>query len=164
MNALHIAAYNGNAEAVRALLDAGVDPDEEDKDGLTALYWCCFQGLVGDQVPVAEALLDAGCDPNISRTGCVDTPLTAAIASGNAELVALLLERGASPNVLTGQGVSPLMVAGREGSEGLVDLLLRYGANRDIRCEGFTASDYARSYGHDQLGLFIDEWGTEKPS
>lgn len=160
---LHVAAYNADLEAVRAILSVGQDLHVKDNDGHTALYWCCFRGLVGDQLPVAATLLDAGADPDAMPNGDVHTPLTAAIQSGNVELVRLLLERGASPNFQTSQGVSPLMAAAREGCESIVLLLLGRGATRDARCEGFSASDYARHYGHDGIARTIDEWQIGTP-
>jgi ankyrin repeat protein len=163
MSELHVAAYNADVDAVRALLNAREDPDSKDKDGYTPLYWCCFRGLVGDQLPVARALLDAGADPDVVPNGAVDTPLTTAIQSGNTALVRLLLERGASPNFVTSQGVSPLMAAGREGSGSIARVLLEHGASRDTRCEGFSASDYARHYGHDTVARLIETWESTEP-
>jgi ankyrin repeat protein len=155
---LHSAAYNADHDAVLDLLRTGHDPNGRDDRGCTALYWCCFRGSVGNQIPVASALLDGGASPDVVPHGEVDTALTAAIQSSNTALVRLLLERGASPDLVTSQGVTPLMAAAREGHEGVVRMLLERGASRDPRCEGFSAADYARQRGHKGVACFIDGW------
>jgi ankyrin repeat protein len=75
--------------------------------------------------------------------------LHAAVASRNAEAVALLLDRGADPNARQQVGYTPLMGAANAGREDLVDLLLRHGADRTlVNDEGKTAADIARERGH----------------
>ncbi|MCA9620170.1 MAG: ankyrin repeat domain-containing protein [Myxococcales bacterium] len=59
----------------------------------------------------------------------VDTPLTAAIVGGHADIVRRLLEQGADPDVTRVRGRSPLLLATRLGREEMVDLLLEAGAN-----------------------------------
>jgi ankyrin repeat protein len=87
---LHIAAFANNAEAARALLDAGADPNVVSRASfarVTPLGTCAFAGAID----VARVLLERGADPTISEDGRF-TPLDAALENGNEELAALLRE------------------------------------------------------------------------
>ena len=53
----------------------------------------------------------------------MSTPLTAAASSGHKEVVLLLLDRGADPNVATKAGLTPLKQAVRNGYRDVVKLL-----------------------------------------
>ena len=59
---LHFAAaFNGNPEVTRLLLDAGADANTQDTGGLTPLHLASrFRGYA----TVAQLLLDAGADVN----------------------------------------------------------------------------------------------------
>jgi hypothetical protein len=80
-------------------------------------------GLVhaGDQAGV-EAAMELGADPN-RQCGLGDTPLLRAVSFGNAEMVELLLARGADTRVEGRDGRSPLDVARAEGNHCLLRLL-----------------------------------------
>jgi ankyrin repeat protein len=97
-SALHVAAdwpgYFPNGPAVvRLLVAAGADPDATfGGDGETPLHWAASS----DDVDVADALLDAGADPE--RTGgsiAGGTPLDNAVGYGCWNVARLLVERGA---------------------------------------------------------------------
>lgn len=64
MNELHPAAYDGHPGWVQTCLLRGDPIDGRDTQGYTPLLWCCFRGLVGDQVAVASLLIKAGADLN----------------------------------------------------------------------------------------------------
>lgn len=85
-------ALSGEVAELRKLLDAGMTPDSKTAQGTTALM------LAARDINKVRLLLDRGADVNArSATGL--TPLM--IASryrGNAEVVRLLLKKGARPN------------------------------------------------------------------
>lgn len=58
--ALLIAASNGDAEIVRALLEGGAGPNEMNEDGITPLMGAAFKG----HREVVELLLAGGADPH----------------------------------------------------------------------------------------------------
>src|SRR3954452_21285009 len=92
---LHLAAFFGGAEAVRALLAAGADPDA-DADNVFKVHPIHSASAVGDHASV-RALLEAGATPNLRQQGGF-TPLHTAAHNGDAELATLLLEHGADPD------------------------------------------------------------------
>ena len=59
---------------------------------------------------VVKTLLQAGVDPNIA-----DNPLIVAIENGHFDIVFALLEFGANPDILDGNGKTPLMAASKSG-------------------------------------------------
>ena len=56
------------------------------------------------------------------------TPIYAAASKGHREVMKLLLNSGADPNIRTQAGWSPLMAVAQSGDLGLVNMLLHYGA------------------------------------
>ena len=91
---LHLAAFFGGPEAVKALLDMGADPnaDKDNTFGVHPIHSAC---AVRDHESV-RLLLEAGADPNVRQQGGF-TPLDAAAHHQDAELERLLREYGASP-------------------------------------------------------------------
>jgi ankyrin repeat protein len=90
--ALHYAAFFGTAEAAAALLEHGADPAAiaENEMRVQPLH----SAAAVDATETARLLLDAGADPNARQEGGF-RPIDAAAQSGNDELYALLVERGA---------------------------------------------------------------------
>jgi ankyrin repeat protein len=72
--------------------------------GLTALHFAARQGSMA----AARALVDGGVDVNIASPGDQASPLLVALINGHFDLAAYLLDQGASPNLLSDAGVSPL--------------------------------------------------------
>src|SRR5690242_4904637 len=83
---LMAAVRSGDAEAVRALLDEGADPEVSDEHGLPAL---CLAVTAYDG-PVAEALVEGGADPDrVLPDGT--TPLWRAIDGGSPAVFSAVL-------------------------------------------------------------------------
>jgi Ankyrin repeats (3 copies) len=91
------AARKGDAEAVKKLLDAGVDVNTKFRYGTTALSFACDRG----HLDVVKLLLDRGADVNVRDTFYMATPLTWAVSPQmgrkpqHSEIVRLLLAKGA---------------------------------------------------------------------
>lgn len=121
---LQHAAFEGDAAAVRRLLDKGVAIDALDPvAGRTALYWAILQQHAG----TALSLLGRGADPDL-KTRDGSTCLVQAARSGQEPVVAALLEGGADPNAQDRKGQTPLNVALSRRDEALADLLRQAGA------------------------------------
>ena len=146
--ALVLAIREGSTAVVQDLLaHPGTDLERKAVNGNTALMMAAFK-RDGDTV---RALLDKGA--KVNQPGW--TALHYAAASGDAAIAQLLIERGAKLDALSPRpsgAVTPLMMAAREGQDGIVRLLLAKGANAGLKnTEGFTAAQLAKQAGHDKL-------------
>lgn len=106
-------------ERLRFLLDAGLDPNQQEGDRPDLLVEACAAGSVGN----VRLLLERGVVPDASM-------LFEAADSGSAECVALLLDYGLDPNVTQFLGGTPLNNA---GSAEVVRVLLARGARLDAK-------------------------------
>lgn len=113
--ALMLATMFGDASAVRALLDAGANPNQTNTAGATALMWA-----IPDRDKV-RMLIGAGADVN-ARSGPGRTPLLiAAGVDGGADIVKVLLDKGANPNVTDGLKGLPVIFTGGGSASALIE-------------------------------------------
>ena len=89
---LHYNAISGRASIVRALLAAGVPPDLPEGNAY-ALSYAVRMGYDN----CAQALLEAGANPNLIPSKSGQSPLALACFHAMPKLVTVLLERGADP-------------------------------------------------------------------
>lgn len=124
------AAAEGDLARVRALLDAGTDPDTAHRYGATALTFASDKG----HTEVVRLLLERGADPDVQDTFYHQTPLGWALGKGHLEIAVLLVEHGA-----TGAEADALATAARAGHAGLARAVLErwkpYGYQRDVLLE-----------------------------
>ncbi|MBI2823819.1 MAG: PQQ-binding-like beta-propeller repeat protein [Planctomycetia bacterium] len=89
---LWAAVRNGDAGAIKALLDQGADVNRKNEIGMTALLIACSKG----QVDVIKLLVERGADVNARDGIWYQTPLSTAVGRGNAEVVEFLIDKGAA--------------------------------------------------------------------
>jgi ankyrin repeat protein len=93
--ALHYAAFFGSPVALRALVGAGADLEAPSRnEQLAPEARPLHSAVAAGRVDNAEALLQAGADPNARQHGGF-TPLMGAEQSGDFDLAELLIEHGA---------------------------------------------------------------------
>ncbi len=109
VTALMQAVNFGNLETVRALLDAGADPNTKDDGSSSLLIIAIRHNSSEESFEIFRALLAAGADPN-AKDHDGRTPLSYAIAKLKYhEVVKALLDAGADPNAISGYyGRTPL--------------------------------------------------------
>jgi ankyrin repeat protein len=112
MTALLYAARVGDLASARILVDAGADPYDTDARGVTAVALAAW--AVGVRTLREQGLSDDALG-----------------------LVAFLLERGADPNIPTGE-FDPLHVAIMDQHEEMIALLLEHGADVNAPLRGWT--------------------------
>ncbi|CAM9386119.1 unnamed protein product, partial [Ectocarpus sp. 13 AM-2016] len=105
---------------VRTLLIEGADPDSFDSKGRTPLYLACLLG----KVAVARALLAAGANVSLRvLKEPKDAPLDAAATEGHAEVMRLLVERGAVVTAVDSKGRTALHFAAERGQVAAIEYL-----------------------------------------
>lgn len=130
------AAAAGDAARVRALAAAGASLEARDAEGETALMRAAHAG----HLDAVRALVDAGSDVNAGdergwgplAKACYNADLD----RGFADVVAFLIERGASVEAPIGYGIRPLMLAAGYGEIAVVEALLAGGADVLARNDG----------------------------
>jgi ankyrin repeat protein len=103
-----LAAFLGGADAVRTLLELGVDPDA-DNDNQLGVRPVHAAAAAGDRESL-RLLLEAGADAGPRQQGGL-TPLHTAAHLGDVEMVRMLLEHGADPHQTDDEGRSPATLA-----------------------------------------------------
>ncbi|MBU1108095.1 MAG: ankyrin repeat domain-containing protein [Candidatus Riflebacteria bacterium] len=88
------------------------------------------------RVDLVKALMEAGFDPKIMQSSD-DYPLEVAVNGWSpgitTEVIELLLESGASPNVAGDENMTPLHHAATSGITEVVSLLMKHGGNPNLR-------------------------------
>jgi len=119
------AAMNGDREAVRALLKKGLDVNEAQGDGSTALHWAAIKG----DAQLAQMLIYAGANVRATTRIGAYTPLYLAAKGGYSDVVAALLAAGADAKAVTANGTTPLMIAAAAGDTKSITSLIENGAD-----------------------------------
>ena len=119
------AAQNGDREAVRTLLKKGLDVNEAQGDGSTALHWAAIKG----DAEMARMLIYAGANVRATTRIGAYTPLYLAAKGGYSDVVAALLAGGADAKAVTSNGTTPLMIAAAAGDTRSITSLIENGAD-----------------------------------
>lgn len=144
------AATLGDVGRLRELLRS--EPQQAlaySKDGFTALQFACFFG----QPEAAELLAHSGSDLNaVSRNTMNVAVINTAAASGNADIVRMVLSAGARPDHQQQAGYTALHEAAAHNNVAMTKVLLDAGADPHIRCDdGNDALSMASGKGHKEV-------------
>jgi len=120
---LMIAVFIGNADIVRAAIEAGAEIDAQDCDGYTALMEAASLG----DVEIIKALLAAGAQIDM-QDGDGYTALMEAAEQGKSEAVRALVDAGANMEINTNDYYTALMLADLSGHTEIVAILRNAGA------------------------------------
>jgi ankyrin repeat protein len=101
LSALCEASSVGKLEVVKILLRKGATVDIKSQNGSTALVYA----VIRRHPDVASELLRAGADPNSDH----GSPLFMALTNEDVEMIRLLLDSKANPNILDKNGSTPLI-------------------------------------------------------
>ena len=156
------AAYSGNVEATRLLLDAGAKIDAKNKFGATALD----VAVLGGKTQVAEFLRSRGAKGTQGTQGIqanAQGDFINAASKGYLSLVKALLAAKADVNAKDYDGETALIAAAAQGHADVVKLLLDAGANKEAKDYwGNTALKEAKYYNHaDVVKLLLDAGATK---
>jgi bla regulator protein BlaR1 len=133
VDALIVAAEEGDVDQVRLLLDGGVDVNSVRAGDGTAL----IAAVRGRQRQMVDFLIERGADVNLAVRGD-GNPLITAAHEGSIEAVQELLDRGARIDDVVPGDENPLIQAAAEGHADVVELLIARGAdvNQSVLANG----------------------------
>src|SRR5262245_6693186 len=153
------AAQKRDMTTLRALVQQHTDVNAAQPDGTTALHWAAHW----NDLEAVNLLLRAGANSKATnRYG--STPISEAVATGNAATVQALLNAGASANTpTTADGETILMTAARVGNLDVVKLLLDRGAEVNARenYKGQTALMWEAAERHTDIVKLLLEHGAD---
>src|SRR6185503_9685261 len=154
------AAQQGNREAVHALLKKGLDVNEAQGDGTTALHWAAMKG----DAEMAQMLIVAGANVRATTRIGSYTPLYLAAKGGYSDVVAALLAAGADAKATTSNGTTPLMIAAAAGDTKSINSLIENGAEINItETKGETPLMFAAGFNRvDAVKLLLSKGADHK--
>lgn len=150
-----IGAWEGNVPMMELFVGRGANINRTNALGEQALQHAAWKG----HLAAVRWLVERGA--HLNRQGREWGALHYAVFGGHADVVRYLLEQGADVNALSTNGSTPLMMAAREGREGIAKSLLAAGARRDILNEhGEDALRWAMRHNHLSIARLVA--GNEK--
>ncbi|MCC6632137.1 MAG: ankyrin repeat domain-containing protein [Gammaproteobacteria bacterium] len=161
---IRITAHGVAVWAAAVLLSAPLlagnasEPQAPGNFGTPPLHW----RVDADDLDGARRLLKSGADANALTERGV-SPLSLAVANGNAAMVQLLIRSGAKANQSEPAGETLLMQAAQVGETAVVKLLLDHGAEVNARDPHFgqTALMFAARAGHAPIASLLIARGAE---
>jgi ankyrin repeat protein len=115
------AFIHGNREIISLLIKAGVNPNEQDKDGYAPLHFA----VLYDADEFVSSLIAAGADVNKQNVHGY-TPLHYAVLNSNKKIVEILLDAQANPHSMDWEVKSPLALAKADKDLEIIALLEKY--------------------------------------
>ncbi|XP_055848446.1 serine/threonine-protein phosphatase 6 regulatory ankyrin repeat subunit A-like [Episyrphus balteatus] len=148
---LHLAIENGNLKITEMLLDKGADIDADNKNGYSPLILAIFKNNeeIIDLLIRKKANLNYTCLKGLSA-------LHATMDFSLCHLTQKLLQNGAYINIIStnssDRGFTPLHYATFNGNIAIIKVLLKYGADVDVKEEnGFTPLHIACAKGNVEI-------------
>ncbi|KAG9398914.1 hypothetical protein AC1031_013998 [Aphanomyces cochlioides] len=166
------ATQDGNADCVRELLCAGVDPKAKDKFGNNPLLEASQRGnadvmkvLLAHRADV-DVVMNNGNTPlhravvagQIDVVNAGNTPLHEAVFYAMDDILQVLVARGADVNAAYQAGWTPMYMASKSGNVGIVKLLLDAGASmHSTTKDGITSQRNDTAEAGDEAALGLDD-------
>ena len=158
---LHVAAHLAQLAAMRALVNAGADPNAQDGDR----YDIATIAAVANDLPTLRLALELGCSATSITSRYDGTALIAAAHLGHAEVVRQLIRAGAPLDHVNNLGWTALIesiVLGDGGPRHLATMrvLVDAGANVNLADRiGATPLQLARNRGYREMMAILEKAG-----
>jgi len=146
-------------EEISLFFAAGFSPDTKDKKGVPLLSIAVRNGKIN----TLEYLLHSGAQVNLIAEDRGSTALFDSALEKNKDMVKVLIEAGANVNVQSKDGQTALVVVVGAGDEAIVELLVKAGADPDIKdALGVSARKYATIFGNKNMLAMFDGGASDK--
>lgn len=155
ITALSIASKSGDDKIVKLLLGAGANPNIENNNGVSILFFAAFYHH-GDFIDFIHSNKKELAFQNNNG----DSALTLASSKGHKKIIELLLGAGANINFQCSKKISPLICSISNGHKEIIEFLLKNGANIDLQDNnGWSALMHALSKGDNEIVELLLENG-----
>ena len=139
---------------VKQLIQTGVDMNSTSELRFSALNMAVFR----NNTELILILLAAGANINFQKNdkfGLGETPLISAVGENNSNIVKLLLDHDANPNITDSFRRTPLMLAAEKGALEAAKVLLEYGVpiEHGVRTDFYTKTALCVAVLHDQTEM-----------
>lgn len=149
-SSLHAAVRSSSLQSVvRTLLEFGADVNLYNYSGESPLLVACSEICeMGELTGIVRILLANGADVNLETPIEGETPLHRACARQRADLIPILLDYGADPEVYDRQGLTPLHLAAVHPYSAVIGMILKHGGDvNKVDHAGWTPLHHACSKG-----------------
>ena len=141
---IHYSVREGFVEITELLLVNGANANAQEPNGVTPIIIASHRG----NFAITKLLIDYDANVNVTygdfQTNFAVTSLHNAVMKQHDETVDLLIKSGANINARTNTKVTPILIAAGTNSAKNLNLLLQYGADKDIRdVTGMTPFEYS---------------------
>ncbi|XP_042296384.1 ankyrin repeat and SOCS box protein 2 isoform X2 [Sceloporus undulatus] len=155
--ALFLATNRGNIDCVRALLQAGAEPDIANKARETPLYKACER----KNAEAVQVLLQYNADAN-HRCNRGWTALHEAVARNDLDITELLIKGGAKIDATNCYGITSLFVAAESGHLEALRYLAKCGADINTQASDKASALFeAAKNGHEKIVEFLLSQGAD---
>ena len=150
-----------NKPAIQKLIAMKANIDEVFSDEIF-IYDALYMAIDNEDEGLVKQLLAMGADPNKPYNEDGLCPLVASCNVNNIAIASLLLKHGAKADGVGNLGgdyiENPLITAAMKGNKYMVQLLLRYGAKKEVKDEtGRSPLFYARQQKHTQIIKILEK-------
>ncbi|KAK6620193.1 hypothetical protein RUM44_006594 [Polyplax serrata] len=156
--AMHYAVSHGNFDVVSILLDSKVcNINKMNAAGYTCIMLVSLAQVRSETHRQVVKRLFHLADVNIRAKQHGQTALMLAVSHGRLDMVKLLLEAGADPNIQDGDGSTALMCAAEHGHLEIVKHILGHPEcdTSIVDCDGSTALAIAMEAGNRDIGVLL---------
>lgn len=151
---LFLAVQNNFPALVELLVSRGADVNLTLNDGTSPL---CSAAYLGNTEVVRRLLLAPDIQVDHTTHEQV-TALVFAVQHRSKDIVEILLDKGANPDIVDDEGVAPLHIACIHGFTEIAVVLLNAGADMELKAGGiYTPQQIARWAGHPELAELVKE-------
>jgi ankyrin repeat protein/beta-lactamase regulating signal transducer with metallopeptidase domain len=162
---LYFAIWQGHSDVAELLVAKGADVNVKDERNLMPLHLALYGWPIdlAELLIVAELLIARDADVNAKGTWG-QTPLHIAAGKGYTDIIRMLLDKGANPNVKENErGKTPLHEAAKNGQKAVAELLISKDVDVNAKTrDGKTPMSLAKEKRHKEIIELLRKHGAKE--